>query len=283
MNDVKQLMKLSKAELLGLGEKYGLSFEDSMKKSQMATALQQSMASGWLQEHESLMGTSDFEEEEFAGNLSSDMLSDSAHVAQMLASAGFSETFHNAMSDSLAHREVIESYLERLGANPDDVWKHLPRHNPNVTAPHWGEMRSYMENTLTKHQDIMPEIRGHYSGDIMGEYQTSKGDVKQTYDYLAQMYVDKSAYNNENLYNKDIQRVSTALAKNMERSFIEVSASAGMGAKVSYMDILPQIGSADIVGGVVHPREPLNSAGFPLGKPIPPSLERFAIGRDKYS
>lgn len=265
-NNLKDLMGMSPDALRALGSQYGLSFDAGMKKSQMAKSIHDNAASGWLQENSQLLGYDSSMNEVEESNLFNDqMLSDAAHAAQMISSAGFTESFHAAMSGTNHHAEALNEYLGRLGTNADDVWMHMPRNNPEIKPRHWGELNTYMRDTLTGNQDIMPELPGHYTGDILGEYSTSRGTIADSYDYLSHIYVDKGLYNNPGDYQKDVARVSAKLASELGPQFLEVAASSAMGAKTSYMDILPQIGDSSIVGGIQHPRQPLNAAGLPLG------------------
>ena len=264
MANQKELMRLSAQELIGMGAQYGLTFHAGMKKSHMVQQLSASAASGWMDVNAGLM--SGVPEDDITSSFGdSSMISDAAHVAQMLSGAGFTETFHAAMNGPSHHVEAIHNYMQQLGVSSDDVWMHMPHANPNVPAGHFGMLNNYMRDTLQGHQDIMPEIAGHYSGDIMGEYATNKGDISASYEHLAHMYVDKSQYNNEHLYSADVSRVASKLAIGMGSKFAEVAFSAATGAHTSYISALPELGDPSIVGGVVHPRKALNVSGLPMG------------------
>lgn len=281
-NSLKELMGLSEAELIGLGAQYGLTFHTGMKKSHMAQQLSQSAASGWMEVNKQLMDESPDDSYNhmigFSGG-TSDMISDAAHIAQTIAGAGFTETFHATMGGGQQHHvEAINSYMEKLGVSPDDVWMHLPHSNPNEPLRHFGQLNAYMRDTLVGHQDIMPAMQGHYAGDIASEYATNKGGVQDSFNYLAHMYLNKSEYNNEEQYSHDVKQVATRLAHGMGSKFLEVAASAANGAHVSYISSLPQLGSKDVVGNVAHPRQPLNAAGLPLG-----SMGAAVAGREHYS
>lgn len=266
MANSKQLMSLSPAELQALGLQSGLVFQDGMKKSAMVKSIMAHQASGWMDVNAQLM-QGNGGGEEMPGFYGDDRhLSDAAHAAQMLAGAGFTETIHDVMgSGQLHHVEALNAYLERLGTNADDVWKHMPHANPNIPAGHWGQVNAYLRDTLTAHQDIMPEMPGHYAGDIMKEYSTNKGDVAGSYNSLASLYVDKSSYHDEGLYQSDVAKVASRLAHTMSSGFAEVAAVTAMGGKASYMDLLPQMGDPSVTRYVNHPREALNAAGLPLG------------------
>lgn len=277
MADMKKLMGLGAAELQALGLQSGLQFPDGMKKSAMVQQLMQSQASGWMDEHQSLVSGSPDEDFGFIG--SSDQISDAAHAAQMIAGAGFTETFHHAMgAGQMHHVEAINSYMERLGTNAQDVWMHMPHANPNVNPGHWGSLNAFMRDTLTGNQDIMPELPGHYSGDIMSEYATSQGDVSGSYNYLASMYVDKGSYESTETYDHDVANVAQLLAATVGPNLAEVAFTSAIGGKASYVDALPQIGDPSIAGRVRHPRMGLTSSGYPVG-----SMEAHMSGRDRYS
>lgn len=273
MANQKDLMKLSANELIALGAQTGLTFHAGMKKSHMVQQLSASAASGWMETNAELMGGSFEESEELLTESFGDssMISDAAHVAQMLAGAGYTEAFHNAMNGPEHHVEAVHAYMERLGVNTDDVWMHMPKSNPNLPQGNFNMLNAYMRDTLQGHQDIMPEIPGHYAGDIMAEYSTNRGNVADSYNYLAHMYVDREQYANKELYERDLSRVAKRLEQELPPAFKEVGYTAGsnVGNKsaphVSYMDALPQIGSDKIVQGISHPRQPLNASGLPLG------------------
>lgn len=272
MANQKDLMKLSANELIALGSQSGLTFHAGMKKSHMVQQLSASAASGWMETNAELMGGS-FEDDglitESFGD--SSMISDAAHIAQMLSGAGYTESFHNAMNGPLHHVEAINTYMERLGVNTDDVWMHMPKPNPNLPQGNFNMLNAYMRDTLQGHQDIMPELPGHYTGDIMGEYSTSRGDIAKSMGYLAHMYVDRQQYDDPDRYARDVYRVAKRLESELPQNFREVAAVSAMnvgnksGPRVSYMDSLPQLGSESIVGDIQHPRQPLNASGLPLG------------------
>lgn len=265
MADNKQLMRLSAPELIAMGAQVGLTFHTGMKKSQMVQQLSSSVATGWMEVNAGLMGGIP-EDDGISGSFGdASMISDAAHVAQMISGAGLTETFHAAMAGPSAHVEAVHTYMEQIGVSADDVWMHMPKANPNVPAGHWGSLNKYMRDTLGGHQDIMPEIPGHYSGDILGEYATDKGGVQSSYEHLAHMYLDKSQYASTQIYEHDVASVATRLASSMGSRFGEVAFSSAIGAHVSYMSALPQIGDPSIVGSAAYPRQPLNVSGLPLG------------------
>lgn len=272
MANQKDLMKLSANELIALGSQSGLTFHAGMKKSHMVQQLSASAASGWMETNAELMGGS-FEDDSLITESFGDssMISDAAHIAQMLSGAGYTESFHNAMNGPLHHVEAINTYMERLGVNTDDVWMHMPKPNPNLPQGNFNMLNAYMRDTLQGHQDIMPELHGHYTGDIMGEYSTSRGDIAKSMGYLAHMYVDRQQYDDPDRYARDVYRVAKRLESELPQNFREVAAVSAMnvgnksGPRVSYMDSLPQLGSEPIVGDIQHPRQPLNASGLPLG------------------
>lgn len=269
-NNIKDLMRMSEAELIGLGAQYGLSFNPGMRKRDMAQQLESSAASGWMETNSQLMEETHTEDDGISYG-TSDMISDSAHIAQMISGAGLTETFHAAMNGPSHHVEAIHAYMEKLGVSADDVWMHMPKANPNKPEGHWGMLNAYMRDTLTGHQDIMPELPGHYTGDIMGEYSTNRGDIAKSFGYLAHMYVDRERYDNPDRYARDVYRVAKRLESELPQNFREVAAVSAMnvgnksGPKLSYMDSLPKLGSESIVSGIQHPRQPLNASGLPLG------------------
>lgn len=266
MANLKELMRMSADDLIVMGAQVGLTFHTGMKKSHMASQLAQSAASGWMDVNAGLMGGV-AEDESFGGSFGdASMISDAAHVAQMISGAGYAEAFHHAMGGGQSHHvEAVHSYMNSLGVSADDVWMHMPKPNPNMPTGHFGMLNAYLRDTLSGHQDIMPEIAGHYTGDIMGEYATNKGGIQASYEHLAHMYVDKSQYRMEHVYNDDVVRVATRLANSMGHSFSEVAFSAANGARTSYMSTLPHLGDPSIVGGVAHPRAALNASGLPMG------------------
>lgn len=273
MANQKDLMKLGTSELIALGAQSGLTFHAGMKKSHMVQQLSASAASGWMETNAELMGgtfedTGEVYTESFGD---SSMISDAAHVAQMLSGAGYTEAFHNAMNGPQHHVEAVHAYMERLGVNTDDVWMHMPKANPNLPQSNFNMLNAYMRDTLQGHQDIMPEIPGHYTGDIMAEYSTNRGNIADSYNYMAHMYVDREQYASHEQYARDISRVAKRLEQELPSSFKEIgyTAASNVGNKsaphISYMDALPQIGSPTIVSGISHPRQPLNASGLPLG------------------
>ena len=272
MANQKDLMKLSANELIALGSQSGLTFHAGMKKSHMVQQLSASAASGWMDTNAELMGGS-FEDDSLITESFGDssMISDAAHIAQMLSGAGYTESFHNAMNGPLHHVEAINTYMERLGVNTDDVWMHMPKSNPNLPQGNFNMLNAYMRDTLQGHQDIMPEIPGHYAGDIMAEYSTNRGNIADSYNYMAHMYVDREQYGNHEQYARDISRVAKRLEQELPSAFKEIgyTSASNVGNKsaphISYMDALPQIGSPSIVSGIAHPRAPLNASGLPLG------------------
>lgn len=266
-NSLKQLMGMSESELIGLGAQYGLTFHTGMRKRDMAQQLQGSAASGWMETNSQLMSESPDEEYDstvgFGGD--SNMLSDSAHVAQIISNAGMGTTFKHVMSSgSGADLASVENYLNRLGANPQDVWMHV-QSNPHDVLLETNQLKSYMQNNLLGNQEIMPPLKGHYSGDILGEYSTQHGGIQASYEHLAHMYIDKSAYNHELTYERDVSSVASRLAVHMGSTIPEVARAAAGGVHTSYIDALPRIGDPSIVGGVNYPREPLNILGLPMG------------------
>ncbi|APD19722.1 tape measure protein [Pectobacterium phage PP101] len=280
-NSLKQLMSLSEPELIGLGAQYGLSFHAGMKKSQMAQQLSQSAASGWMEVNKELMSESpDGTYDEMVGfHGTSDMLSDAAHAAQNIHAAGMGGAFQHYMSSGAGWQvEAIDDYLKQLGATAQDVWMHLPKEQEDSHPAAFRALSNYMRDTLVGHQDIMPEIKGHHSGDILKEYSTKLGNIQDSYEHLSHMYLDKSLYENESQYAHDISRVSARLATQMGSRYLEVAASSAMGAHVSYMSTLPAVGDPSVVGNVAHARQPLNAAGLPLG-----STGSAVAGREKYS
>uniref|UniRef100_A0AB39C6H5 Tail fiber protein n=1 Tax=Staphylococcus phage Pel53 TaxID=3234048 RepID=A0AB39C6H5_9CAUD len=272
MANQKDLMKLSANELIALGSQSGLTFHAGMKKSHMVQQLSASAASGWMDTNAELMGGS-FEDDSLITESFGDssMISDAAHIAQMLSGAGYTESFHNAMNGPLHHVEAINTYMERLGVNTDDVWMHMPKSNPNLPQGNFNMLNAYMRDTLQGHQDIMPEIPGHYAGNIMAEYSTNRGNIADSYNYMAHMYVDREQYGNHEQYARDISRVAKRLEQELPSAFKEVgyTSASNVGNKsaphISYMDALPQIGSPSIVSDIAHPRAPLNASGLPLG------------------
>ncbi|ABR68774.1 putative tail fiber [Escherichia phage phiEcoM-GJ1] len=272
MANQKDLMKLSVNELIALGSQSGLTFHAGMKKSHMVQQLSASAASGWLDTNAELMGGS-FEDDSLITESLGDssMISDAAHIAQVLSSAGYTEAFHAAMNGPTHHVEAVHAYMERLGVNTDDVWMHMPKPNPNLPQGSFNMLNAYMRDTLAGHQDIMPELPGHYTGDIMGEYSTNRGDIAKSMGYLAHMYVDRQQYDDPDRYARDVYRVAKRLESELPQNFREVAAVSAMnvgnksGPRVSYMDSLPQLGSESIVGDIQHPRQPLNASGLPLG------------------
>ena len=269
-NNIKDLMRMSEAELIGLGAQYGLSFNPGMRKRDMAQQLESSAASGWMETNSQLMEET-YTEDDGISYGTSDMISDSAHIAQMISGAGLTETFHAAMNGPSHHVEAVHAYMEKLGVSTDDVWMHMPKANPNKPEGHWGMLNAYMRDTLAGHQDIMPELPGHYTGDIMGEYSTNRGDIAKSMGYLAHMYVDRQQYDDPDRYARDVYRVAKRLESELPQNFREVAAVSAMnvgnksGPRVSYMDSLPQLGSESIVDDIQHPRQPLNASGLPLG------------------
>lgn len=272
MANQKDLMKLSVNELIALGSQSGLTFHAGMKKSHMVQQLSASAASGWLDTNAELMGGS-FEDDSLITESLGDssMISDAAHIAQVLSSAGYTEAFHAAMNGPSHHVEAVHAYMERLDVNTDDVWMHMPKPNPNLSQGSFNMLNAYMRDTLQGHQDIMPEIPGHYAGDIMAEYSTNRGNIADSYNYMAHMYVDREQYASHEQYARDISRVAKRLEQELPAAFKEVgyTSASNVGNKsaphISYMDALPQIGSPSIVSGIAHPRAPLNASGLPLG------------------
>lgn len=271
MANSKQLMRLTESELIALGIQSGINFQPGMKKSHMVKAIMQQQASGWMEVNAELH--EGMAEDDYGVDLgNSSMLSDAAHAAQMLAGAGFTETFHNIMGGGATHHvEAVNAYMQQLGTNASDVWMHMPKANPNEPSRSFGQLNAYMRDTLTGHQDIMPEIQGHYSGDILGEYATNRGGVQETYNYLAHMYVDKSGYESRGLYDHDVARVAKRLASHLPSGLSEVAFTSAINEgnpnapHVSYMSTLPQIGDPNITRGIANPRQPLNASGLPLG------------------
>lgn len=265
---LKQLMGMSEQALIALGAQYGLTFHEGMKKSHMASQLSQSAASGWMEVNSELMsGVEETYDDSgsammFEGHTS---LSDAAHLAQIISGAGYTEAFHEAMNGPSHHVEAVASYLGTLGVSTDDVWMHMPKANPNMPARHWGALNEYLRDGLTKHQDIMPEIAGHYSSNFMDEFSTNKGGVQQSYEYLAHMYVNRDLYTSASSFNHDISLVTSRLQSQMGGRFKEVAFGSAIGAPSAYINALPRLGNQDIVRGIQHPRQALNASGLPMG------------------
>lgn len=281
MANSKDLMGLSENELIGLGAQYGLTFRTGMKKSHMVQQLSQSAASGWMETNSQLMHESPDEDYShmigFGGD--SSMLSDAAHVAQLLSGAGYTETFHNAMgSGSTYEVDALSALTQGLGADVNDVWMHMPQANANAHAQPFHRLKEHLRDLSTGSQDIMPHMAGHYSGDILGEYSTNLGGLTASYEHFAHMYVDRSRYDNAAQYQHDISKVAQRLAIGAGPRFNEVAAASAMGAPTSYLAALPQIGDSSIVNGIAFAREPLNAAGLPMG-----ATGSAVGGRDYYS
>lgn len=265
---LKELMSMQEVELIGLGAQFGLTFHMGMRKRDMVQQLNASVASGWMETNSQLMQETPTADDG-VGYGDSSQISDAAHIAQMISGAGFTETFNDAMSGGRNHHvEAIHSYMQQLGVSSDDVWMHMPKSNPNIPAGHFGQLNAYMRDTLQGHQDIMPQIPGHYAGDIMGEYATTRGDIAKSFGYLAHMYVDREQYQNPDQYARDIYRVAKRLEGSLPDSFKEVGYAAATGGSnnhTSYMDALPRLGDPSIVRGIENPRAPLNASGLPMG------------------
>lgn len=264
---LKQLVGLSHEELIAMGSHIGLTFHSGMRKVDMAQQLQAAAASGWMEVNQDLMSGveesyGDFGSAMFEGHAT---LSDAAHMAQIISGAGYTEAFHEAMNGPSHHVEAVHAYLKQLGVSPDDVWMHMPKANPNLPARHWNALNEYLRDGLSGHQDIMPAIPGHYAGNIMDEFSTNRGGVQGSYDYLAQMYVDKSLYGSHESYLKDLSTVTSRLQSQMGSRFSEVAFSSAIGAPTAYINSLPHLGDTSIVGGIQHPRNPLNASGLPYG------------------
>lgn len=264
---LKQLVGLSHEELIAMGSHIGLTFHSGMRKVDMAQQLQAAAASGWMEVNQDLMSGveesyGDFGSAMFEGHTT---LSDAAHMAQIISGAGYTEAFHEAMNGPSHHVEAVHAYLRQLGVSPDDVWMHMPKANPNLPARHWNALNEYLRDGLSGHQDIMPAIPGHYAGNIMDEFSTNRGGVQGSYDYLAQMYVDKSLYGSHESYLKDLSTVTSRLQSQMGSRFSEVAFSSAIGAPTAYINSLPHLGDTSIVGGIQHPRNPLNASGLPYG------------------
>lgn len=266
MADIKSLMKLTEQELITAGSQVGLTFHHGMKKSQMVQQLQASVASGWMDVNAGLVGSE--VDEEFGGGFYGDSstISDAARIATSLSNSGMTETFHAAMNGPSHHVEAVRHYMSQLGVSSDDVWMHMPKANPNVQPMHFNALNNYLRDNLTAHQDIMPQIAGHYSGNIMDEYSTNLGGVSQSYEHLAHMYLDKSGYDSANSYNHDVSVVAQKLGRVMGGQIHEVAAAVAGGAHVSYMSALPHIGDPAVVGSARSPRMPLNVLGLPMGQ-----------------
>lgn len=265
---LKQLMGMSEQALIALGAQYGLTFHEGMKKSHMASQLEQSAASGWMEVNHDLMSGVEEEYDESGSAMAFEghtTLSDAAHLAQIISSAGFTEAFHEAMNGPSHHVEAVSSYLETLGVSPDDIWMHMPKPNPNIPARHWGALNEYLRDGLTKHQDIMPEIAGHYESNFMDEFSTNKGGVQQSFEYLAHMYVNRDQYTSADSFNRDISLVTSRLQSELGGRFKEVAFTSATGTPTSYIEALPRIGNRDIVKGIQHPRQAMNASGLPMG------------------
>lgn len=281
----KDMMGLDAETLRTLAMESGINFPAGMKKSSMVKALEEHEASGWLETNSQLLhGEAEGGFDNFQGftGFESESISDAARVAQQLAGAGYTETFHSVMNGGTPHAvEAVHAYMNKLGVAADDVWMHMPKANPNIPAQPFNFMKGYLNNHWDDYQDIMPPIAGHYAGDIMGEYATNKGHVGDSYEHLAHMYLNKAEYNNPHAYQHDVTAVAHRLAGSMGAGFLEVAFGSATGAKVGYHSILPQMGDPSVVGGVRHPREALNAAGLPLGSQnIPgssPDRERYSF------
>lgn len=262
------MMGMDVNTLRALGLEAGLSFEPGLSKSKMVMQLEQHQASGWMETNSQLLHATEeggFDHMQGFTGHEGETISDAARVAQSLAGAGYTETFHHVMGGGKDHHvEALHSYMEKLGVSADDVWKHMPKANPNIEPQPFNYLKGYLNNHWNDYQDIMPPLQGHYAGDIMAEYATNKGNVGDSYNHLAHLYLNKAAYDSENSYNHDVGTVASRLASAMGGQFLEVAHAAANGGKVGYHSILPQIGS-DVVSGTRHPREPLNAAGLPLG------------------
>jgi len=268
MASKKEMLGMGVETLRMLGLEAGLNFEPGLSKSKMVMQLEQHQASGWMETNSQLLHATEeggFDHMQGFTGHEGETLSDAARVAQSLAGAGYTETFHHVMSSGLDHHvEALHGYMEKLGVSSDDVWKHMPKANPNIAPQPFNYLKGYLNNHWNDYQDIMPPLQGHYAGDIMGEYATNKGNVGDSYNHLAHMYLNKAAYNNEQSYNHDVSTVASRLASAMGGQFLEVAHASATGGKVGYHSILPQLGS-DVVSGTQHAREPLNAAGLPLG------------------
>lgn len=265
---LKQLMGMSEQALIALGAQYGLTFHEGMKKSHMASQLEQSAASGWMEVNHDLMSGVEEEYDESGSAMAFEghtTLSDAAHLAQIISSTGYTEAFHEAMNGPSHHAEAVASYLEELGVSSDDVWMHMPKPNPNLPPRRWGELNEYLRDGLTKHQDIMPEIAGHAESNFMDEFSTNKGGVQQSFEYLAHMYVNRDQYTSAEDFNHDINLVTSRLQSELGGRFKEVAFTSAIGTPTSYVEALPGIGNRDIVKGVKHPRQAMNASGLPMG------------------
>ncbi|WJN64315.1 tail fiber [Erwinia phage Orgeat] len=264
----KEMMGMDTETLRMLGLEAGLSFEPGLSKSKMVIQLETHQASGWLDVNSQLLhadAEGGFDHMQGFTGHEEQSISDAARVAQSLAGAGYTETFHSIMGGGRDHHvDALHQYMQKLGVSADDVWMHMPKANPNIPPQNFNMLKGYLNNHWDDYQDIMPPLEGHYAGDIMGEYSTNKGNVADSYNHLASMYLNKAAYNNPHAYEHDAALVATRLASAMGNQFLEVGYAAATGAKVGYHSILPQLGS-DVVRGTQYPREPLNAAGLPLG------------------
>lgn len=261
MSNAKSLMKLSPAELIAMGASHGLTFHEQMRKSDMVMQLQSSLASGWMDVNAEL--TTGIPEDDFGIAGSSDMISDAAHIAQMMASAGMSASFQTHMAGE--GHGMIDAYLSKLGVSSDDVWMHMPKQKEGDTVYPEKVLAAYMRDTLVQNQEIMSPLSGHYAGDFLKEYDTAQGGIHNTYQHLAHMYLDRASYESVAGYERDVSRVATRLASAMGSRLTETAAVSAMGGRVSYMDALPPVNDAGIVRGVEHARQPLNASGLPLG------------------
>ena len=70
-NNLKDLMRMSEAELIGLGAQYGLSFNPGMRKRDMAQQLESSAASGWMETNSQLMEETYTEDDKWCQSLKS--------------------------------------------------------------------------------------------------------------------------------------------------------------------------------------------------------------------
>lgn len=264
----KEMMGMDAETLRVLGLEAGLSFQPGLSKHKMVMQLEQHQASGWMETNSQLLHATEeggFDHMQGFSGHEDATISDAAQVAQQLASAGYTETFHHVMSSGKSHHvEAVHGYMQKLGVSADDVWLHMPKANPEISPQPFNFLKGYLNNTWDEYQDIMPKISGHYAGDIMGEYATNKGTVQDSYSHLAHMYLNKAAYDSSQTYEGDVAKVASRLASAMGNQFLEVAYSAATGGKVGYHSILPQLGS-DVVAGTSYPREALNAAGLPMG------------------
>lgn len=96
----------------------------------MVQQLQASAASGWMETNQNCFTTiPKMSSTKRFNNFGNDrMISDAAHVAQMLTGGGFTETFHKTMSSgNPRHLDELHGYMAQLGVDVADVALHMPK------------------------------------------------------------------------------------------------------------------------------------------------------------